>query len=237
MRGNSEAFGYYFSVGVDIMASTVDAKTNVVTVTLGNSTTGTVDSSQATLLQQAGFTSVPAAPTNGQPSCQAIVLRRGDSDIVIGTRDVRVAFLYGNLKPGDTAVYATSGQAQGLFKNTGHAVLCTTSDNTAAGTTHSVDIGPDGFHVTTKYGTISLDANGFTVTIGTAALTMTPAGIVKLLGQQVAVQGALAAISGTVATCIGPAAAPTAPAAGPTSALHGLTGAAAAPSVNVFISP
>lgn len=232
-----DLLGHLFIVGADILATTLDDKTKVVRVQLGNSVDGTVVSSGAEQWQPAGLVSRPAKATQGAPSCQALALRTNDRDIIFATRDTRGTGIYGNLKDGETCVYAAAGQCRTLYKANGTVVDLTTSDNTPGGQTHSAALGPDGYHLVTKFGAISVDASGITLTSGSAALVLGADGKVKLLGSQVAVQGNVVGIAGQLATCIGKLAAPTPGTPGPTSAVIGATGIAGVGSTSVFISP
>ena len=232
-----QTFAHLFVVGADILATTLDGQTKTIRAQLGNSTDGTVVSQSVEWWQHAGFASRPAKATKGGTSCQAIAIRTNDHDVIVATRDTRGTGIYGNLKDGETCVYAAGSQARTIYKADGSITHLTTSDNTPNGTTIAETLGPDGYHLTTPFGGLSIDATGVTLTAGQAAITLSPAGIAKVLGQQVEVQGQIALVAGQIATCIGPAAAPTPGVLGPTSAVHGPTGVAGAGSSNVFISP
>ena len=235
MHSPNDVFARFFDIGKDILSAAVDKVTNVILCQVGNATDSTADSDSAELWGPPGYYAVPAAPTAGQPSCQSITLKQSDHDIIVGTRDTRDSKIYGNLKPGDRCIAAGfPGQARVLVKETGPVVLMTTSNNTSSGTSITLDLSPNGFHVSTPWGGIVLDATGITLTTGQAALTLSPTGDAKLVGQTALVQGSIAAIAGTVMTTVGNVPPGSTPATA--GALHlGPTGPA--PSATVLIGP
>jgi phage gp45-like len=230
----SEAFSFFFDVGKDVLFTFLDKTTNVILAQLGDSTTGTPDTDQSEWWQHVGISSRPAVPTKGSSSCQTVTLKRSDRDMVIATRDTRGTAIYGNLKDGETCIYAATGQARTLYKANGAIVHYTTSDNTTGGTSVTAYFGPDAIRLSNQFGGISIDSSGITLTTGQAALTLSMAGIAKLLGTQVAVQGSVAAISGSVSTCVGPNALPLNPVS---ACAYGPAGPVNIVSTNVFISP
>jgi hypothetical protein len=141
------------------------------------------------------------------------------------------------------------GNAQGrlMCKANGAVVMYTTSNNLPGGTGVTVYCGPDKIQLANQYGGISIDATGITISIGGAALTLTPAngGTAKLTGSVVQGQASgMALFSGPApspanglmpCTIIGPAAILT-PVAGVSSPILGLTGVAGKPSASVAIS-
>ncbi len=133
MPDRRSVFGQLFDFGVDVLVTTLGKATGVVTAQLGDSTTGVPDSDNAEWWQHAGFASRPALPTQNGASCQGIVLKNGDRDIVVATRDTRGTAIYGNLADGETCVYASGSQAREVFKKDGSARQMTTDDNTATG--------------------------------------------------------------------------------------------------------
>ena len=192
-----------FEVGKDILATYLDKATNVILAQIGDSTQSVPDSDAAEWWQHTGFASRPAKPTPGNASCQGIHYKRGDRDCIIATRDTRSAQIYGNLKDGETAVFASTGAARVLFKDNGAVVAYTTNDNTEDGTGISVYIGPDKIQIMNSYGSITIDSTGISLSSGTAALTLGQDGAAHLLGQTAAVTGSGVSISGSVATSIG----------------------------------
>lgn len=129
----SEVFGWLFDVGVDVLATSLGKVSGIVTAQLGDSTAGKADSDSAELWQQTGFYSRPAPPSAGGASCQGLVLKSGDRDIVFATSDKRSSQIYGNLAPGEACVFATVGQARSVWKADGSVRHMTTDDNTASG--------------------------------------------------------------------------------------------------------
>lgn len=129
------AFSYLFDVGKDILFSELDKATQTILCQTGDATNQVTDADVAELWQQPGFWSLPAPPTQGKPSCQAIVLKRSDHDIIIATRDLRSSSIYGNLQPGETCVGAssTASQARSVYKLDGSISHATTDTNKANG--------------------------------------------------------------------------------------------------------
>ena len=233
MQGR-EVFSALIDIGSDIMSAVLDSTTKAILLQLGDSTTGTATANRAELFQQAGFASMPAAPTQGSASCQSVAIKTPRGPIIIATRDTRASSIYGSLKPGETCVYATTGMARVLLKKSGSITLYTTDDNTASGVSITASLSPDGFAVHTPWGAIVLDSNGITLASqGGASLTLDASGTAKLNGMRVAVQGSMAALSGTVGTFLGPNATPNPAQAanfGPAGTVHGA-------STTVYISP
>lgn len=217
----------------DVLVTVLNRTTKVIQAQIGDATGATPDSDDAEWWQASGFASLPAAPTQGSGggACQAVVLKHGDRDVIIASRDTRNSGIYGNLKSGETCVYAATGQARTLYKANGAIVHYTTADNTSSGTGVSAYFGPDKIQLINQWGAITIDSNGITLTSGGASLQLTPTGDAKMLGTTASVHGSAAAISGDVMTMIGPHATPANP------ALWGLSGVAGVASTNVFVSP
>lgn len=233
----SEIFGQLFAIGKDILSSTLSS-TGVLLAQIGDSISGVAESDNLEIWQHAGFASRPAVPTQGKSSCQAVILQQADHDLIIATRDTRGTTIYGQLKDGEACVYAPGAMGRVLFKKDGSVTRYTTDDNTDSGTSISDRLGPDGWTVTTPWGTVSLTAQGFTLSVeGGGAITITPEGVANFIATQVAMHGQLAAVSGKLMTVIGPNVVPSVPGApGLNSAHYGPTPTAAALSGNVFIS-
>lgn len=129
-----EIFGFLFDIGVDILATTLDAVTGTITAQIGDVTKDRADSDAAELWYGApGLVTRPAPPTQGKASCQGVFLKRGDHDIGIAYRDLRANEEFGNLAPGEGALYATVGRAKALVKADGSSRQYTTDDNTKTG--------------------------------------------------------------------------------------------------------
>lgn len=153
-------------VGLDILASTLDAATNVVTCMLGDAqgnSAGPTDSTNAEFWFPPGWCAIPADPTPGQPSAQAFAVRQGDVDIVLGVRDARFANQYANLRAGEFAAYATAGQARIVGKADGTVTIFTTADNTKGGKAVFFTVGPDGFKFVAPFGSFIFDSTGWRV--------------------------------------------------------------------------
>lgn len=231
----SKFFTYLFDFA-DVLVTVLNSTTKAIQAQIGDATGETPDSDDAEWWQQTGFASRPAVPTQGNSACQAVVLKHGDRDVIIATRDVRGTTIYGNLKDGETCVYASTGQARTLWKSTGDIWDITTVGNTAGGHTVARHLGADGsWAIQGLAAMISADAQG-NITIGNAAacIKISSAGRVDIIGQIVNAQASgVAQISGGVATCLGPHAAPT-PA---TACAYSSTGPVNLVSTNVFVSP
>jgi hypothetical protein len=129
-----DVVAYLFQFGVDILSTTLDPKTGTITAQLGDVTKGRADSTNTELWQgAAGICSRPALPTQGKASCQGIIVKKSDRDIIIATRDLRATAIYANLEPGATCLYATAGQAREVCKADGSVRQMTTDDNTETG--------------------------------------------------------------------------------------------------------
>ncbi len=170
------SLGSLFHIGVDILNAVRSTITNSILFQTGNAVTQQVESDGVESWQHAGFCSVPSNPVAGQSACQGIVIKRGDIDVCIATRDTRTNDRTGNLKAGETCVYASGhdGNSQGrtLYKNDGSITHYTTDTNTAEGksvysrTAKGVDDAtgaPDGFTWAAPWGTMKFDATGFHV--------------------------------------------------------------------------
>lgn len=142
MGDRGSIFGQLFDLGVDVLVTSLSKATGVVSAQLGDSTAGVPDSDNAEWWQHAGFASRAAPPTQNGSSCQGLVLKCSDRDVVFASRDTRASQIYGNLAPGETCCYATTGQAYAAFKADGSARLATTDDNTTNGNTILFGISP-----------------------------------------------------------------------------------------------
>lgn len=161
LRDLSNAATYLFSIGADIMATTVDKVTNVILAQLGDSTTEQVDSDAAEVWGPIGWAARAAAPTQGAPSCQALALRRSDRDIIFATRDVRGSSVYGNIAAGEACAYAPGSQARTLWKADGSVNHLTTDSNKPTGNAVFSQVSPTGMRFWAPFGTHWQDASGF----------------------------------------------------------------------------
>lgn len=195
-----------FSVGLDVLATSVDQATNAITATLGDSTGGATDGEGAEFMFPPGLAAVPAPPTPGSPSAQAFTFRQGDRDIILGIRDARAAAMYGNLKPGEAALYATVGAARVLVKADGSVTLYTTHNNTNdSGKATFLRIGPGdvGLQFVAPFGTFAFDPTGLHIRHASGAkMSMGPIGglpgPLAIFGSQFQVSASLCKVAGSL---------------------------------------
>ena len=223
-----------FSFGIDILKTAVDKATRAITAQIGDVVQEVTEADGAEWWQHVGLISRPPKPVAKKRAAQALAVRRRDHDVVFASRDLRGLELAGELDDGETCLYAAGpeGEAQGrvLIKKNGSINLYTRAGNTKSGKGMVVSVDP-------MTDTISiLNSKGFGLIIGEdvkitskgAALTLTEAGKISLIGKDnVQVDGKKVVIGATIP--------PGTPAPGPSSALKGLTGVAGAPSVKVLI--
>lgn len=137
-----DVVGYLFDFGIDVLVTTLDKATGVITAQLGDSSTNTPDAANAEWWQHTGFSSRAAKPTQGGASCQVCTLKKGDRDIAFISRDTRGTAIYGNLADGEACVYAPGSQAREVFKADGSVRAMTTDDNTPTGNVVWTGISP-----------------------------------------------------------------------------------------------
>lgn len=217
-------------VGFDVLTTTVNATTKKITAQLGSVVGKTTDTDNAEWWQHYGFASRPPKPDAGKEAAQAVVVRMGDHDIVIASQDLRGLELYGALDHGEVCIYAAgpdgTGQARALFKKDGSVSLFSRQGNTPGGTGMLIQLDATNNALRLLNGSghgLIIDGDAVTLTTGTAALSLTAGGDVKLVGTgKTQVDG-----SGVV---IGSMAVP-----GVNSALTGVTGIAGKASLKVLI--
>ena len=158
------AVGEIFHIGAAILSTSIDAVTNTLLAQVGSVTEEYVFSDSAELYGSLGLASRPSKATKGQSAAECIAIK-GDRDIVIATRDTRGQAIYGNLKEGETCLYAggEKGTAQGrvLLKQNGAVTLYTTNDNTKDGKAVYLTLAPDGLTFVAPWGSLIFDATGF----------------------------------------------------------------------------
>lgn len=151
--------------GYDILTTTVDKVTGKILAQLGDVHKETTDTDNAEWLQQPGFASRPSNPEKGKQAAQAMCVRMGDHDVCIGAIDMRALDLYGNIKPGETCIYAAGADAtaQGriMLKGNGSVTIFTTSDNTKDGNALYFRVSPTGLDFVSEFGTLKFDSTGF----------------------------------------------------------------------------
>lgn len=139
----------FFEFGIDIMSTSVSAKTKKILATTGSNVgDGLTLSNNVEWWQHVGFASRPANPEKGKQAAQALVVRSGTFDCAIGSQDLRGLSLYGQLAPGETCVYGAGadGTAQGrmLIKANGSVNIYTRKDNGSSGAGMGIFVNPDG---------------------------------------------------------------------------------------------
>lgn len=161
----AQAFSYLFAVGFDILNLATDATTSVILAQTGDAVRGVVDDSAAEWWQHVGFASKPSPATSGSSGCQGVAIRRANGNVIIASRDTRAANAAGNLKDGETCLYATGidgkGQAKVALKQDGSVTNYTTAGNVPGGAAIYASVTPDGFVWAGPFGKMTLDANGF----------------------------------------------------------------------------
>jgi hypothetical protein len=156
-----------FAIGVDVLRTYLSDAKRTLLAKLGTAFgDGDTETSDAEWYQQVGFVSLPPAAGNGD-ACQCVVLRRGDHDAVVASRDLRGQALAGLLKEGETCVYAAGedGNAQGrlMVKRDGAVTLLTTVGNVPGGASVYLRLSPDGLEFVAPFGSLKFDATGFHV--------------------------------------------------------------------------
>lgn len=180
-----------FEIGAAILATTVSEKKKQVTAQTGSNVgDGFTESDNVEWWQHVGFCSRPANPEKGKTAAQAFVVRGGGHDCAIASQDARGQELYGNLQPGETAMYAAgpdgTAQARILLKKDGSINIFTKKGNESSGAGMGLFVNADG--------SISIAShNGAALLIGTD-------GSIKLFnasgGVQVASDGSIKIASG-----------------------------------------
>lgn len=202
--------GGLIKVGVDILTTSVNAVTDKILAQLGSVTEQTTDGDNVEWWQHVGFASRPSKPEAGKKAAQGVIIACGDHDVCIASQDTRCLDRYGNLKAGETCVYAAgeNGTSQGrvLIKDDGSVTLYTTDTNAKGGAAVALRISPTGgleftsqwgsmvldqtgFHVKTAYGP-RIDMGGIDIPGVPAAVSGAFTGYAKIIAPTVAVEGA-----------------------------------------------
>lgn len=219
-----------FQVGIDILVTTLESKTKSILAQLGDVINKVVDCDNAEWYQHVGFSSRPSK-SDGKTAAQAVAIRRSDRDIVIASKDPRSQAIYGSLKAGETAVYATGedGTAQGriLLKSDSSINIFTRTSNSPSGTGMGIFVTPSQNKISIingkGYGLV-IDEDGVKILSGDSAINLSSSGTIDVLGK-----GAVT-VDGT-AVVLG--AGPVVPAV--SNAIHGATGLTGIASTKVFI--
>lgn len=187
MAGDLKGF---IQVGLDVLTTTVTKATKKITAQLGSVSAESVDTANAEWWQHYGFASRPPKPQAGKTAAQAVVLRRGDYDIVIASQDLRGLELYGALDHGEVCIYSAgedgNGQARILLKKDGSVSAYTRKGNVASGTGMLIQLDAQAGAVRALndkgYGLI-ISQDDVVLTAGDAALTLKGDGTTSLIGK------------------------------------------------------
>lgn len=132
-----------------VLKTTVSSATKKILAQTGSVVgQGQTDGDNVEWVQHVGFASLPPNPVAGKETAQAFVVRAGGIDTAIASQDLRGLALYGNLKPGETCIYACgadgNAQARILLKADGSINFFTKKGNTSSGSGMGVFINSDG---------------------------------------------------------------------------------------------
>jgi phage gp45-like len=103
--------GLLIDIGVDILKTSKTNAATFITAQIGNVLTSIATGDVSEWWQHVGFASRPRAPQPGAGAAQAVVIKRSDHDAVIASRDSRSAAVYHSLADGETAIFASEGDA------------------------------------------------------------------------------------------------------------------------------
>ncbi len=220
-----------FIMGIEILKTTLTETTKKIVAQIGTvNGDGQTDADNVDWVQHVGFASRPAKAEPGKEAAQGFGIRRGGRDVIFASQDLRGLEIYGNLKDGETAIYAVGedgeGQARALFKKDGSVTLYSRKGNTASGAGMMIGIDAMGGAIRLVndqgYGII-IDGDGVSITAKGAALILKSGGDCSLIGK-----GKCQIDGGGI--CIGSMAVP-----GVNSAITGVTGIAGKASLKVLI--
>jgi hypothetical protein len=151
---------------------------NSIMLNLGVAPTGEAITADAMLFNPSGLLSIPLGPgtfdssgnftaSNTSPTAtEAVAFVRNSQYIVLATRDTRTQFTPGNLKPGETSVYATGSAARTVYKLDGSVTTMTTTPDGSSQVYFQVS--PTAFTFMAPWGKMTFDATGlhFSTTSG-----------------------------------------------------------------------
>jgi len=215
-------------VGADILNTTRNEETKSILAQIGDVEAETVSADNVEMWSLPGFASRPQKAEPGKSACQGLVLNEGGSGICFATKDLRGQEIAGNLKEGETCLYAPgadgTGQARVLLKGDSSMALFTRASATAKGMGLFLYAKEDAIRLLNAAGNgLIIDNTGVYLVAGSQALKLELSGAASLLGAgQTQVDGA--------SVVIGNLAVPVA-----NAALTGPTGITAKPSVKVLI--
>lgn len=213
---------------IDILGSSKDEETGTILLQTGDVGTGFTETDNVEHWQQPGFYSMPPSPIPGKSATQACVMRRGDTDICLATREIRGQKNAGNLRPGETMMCATGatgdGQARILLKDTSSINLYTAATPGAKAMGAFLDPASDTISLLNSkgYGVI-IGPDGVTITAGDCSIDVNADGTGNFIGKgSVVIDGSNIKLGAAAV-------------AGINSALAGVTGIAGVASLKVFI--
>jgi len=204
---------------VHVLGTRVAEKTKRILCQTGSNVgEGQPDASEVEHVQHVGFASRPSNNELGKDAASALVLRLGNREIAVASFDERGLPLYGNLKAGETCVYAAgadgAGQARILLKDNGSINLYTRKGNTEGGVGMMFQMDAENGAIRMindqGYGII-IDEDGIKITSGAASLTLGADGGVSLIGTGRCVVDGSSICLGSIAlpvvnsVCVGPA--------------------------------
>ncbi len=108
-----------FEIGRDVLSTAISAVTGFVTAQVGDVVTAQVTGDESEWWQHVGFVSRPRKPDAGSKAAQVIQIKRSDHDAIIASRDERTKAIYVALDDGETAVFASVGDAVVFFRKDG----------------------------------------------------------------------------------------------------------------------
>jgi len=111
-----------------------------------------------------GIVSLPALPTSSSDACQVIYLNRNNQNIGFAYRDTR--YNANSMQAGETLLFSPIGSGKIKLANDGTVTMGT--DASVNGKCY-VQTNENGIYFVTPWGTMSLDANGFNVTVASGA--------------------------------------------------------------------
>jgi len=157
-----------FQIGVDVLRTVRSAATRSIVAQTGNVVGETTDADQVEWWQHVGFLSRPSKADSGRKAAQAVVIRRGDHDVAVASKDERGQELAGNLLDGETCIYAPgedgTGQARVLLKANGSVAIFTAKDNQAGGAGVTINVNADGtIYLASELGGVAITADKITV--------------------------------------------------------------------------
>ncbi len=186
-----------FQVGIDILKTIRDVATKTILAQTGDVRNETAETDNVEWWQHIGFLSRPSKPTAKQAACQGVVIRRGDHDACIASRDLRGQELAGSLEDGETCIYApgVDGLAQGriLLKANGSVSLYTAQGNVAGGSSVTMQVNADGSVImASQYGAITISSAGIKMATENGGFQIGTDGKMAMIGPECALNvGAL----------------------------------------------